>query len=288
MHQHAQDRRYELSPGSQTAGDQLLTIGVSEASGRVRRGRWNRCPALVLNLVGAPAVMRSAAVRSEIIMERDDLVLLHEPDLMLAVLRVAAARAGTLDACIEHLRELRDRAKVEHRVPEADVRAKLQAITAKLDRASLIDWPQASRFRITARGRQVLAEHSSGVDDSVLVRLNNASPGDGAQNEVAPLEALGFEASQASAYDAGYQAFGEGLSFADNPHPRDARGHLDWQNGWSLARDDAAQAGGRRVNERAVGGADSRRETGRASGRWPARSDRSSRAGPRAAGRRAG
>ena len=177
-------------------------------------------------------------------MERDESVLLHEPDLMLAVLRVAAAKAGTLDACIAHLRKLRERAEVKHRVPEAYVRAQLQAITAKLDRASLIEWPKASRFRITARGRQVLAEHPSGVDDSVLVRLEPQAPGNDAQDEAPPLEAPTFELSRASAYDLGYQAYGEGLSFADNPHPPDARSHLDWQNGWSQARDDAAQANG--------------------------------------------
>jgi restriction system protein len=172
-------------------------------------------------------------------MERDDSVLLHEPDLMLAVLRVAAARAGTLDACIDHLRDLRDRAEVEHRVPVADVRARLEAITAKLDRASLIEWPGASRFQITARGRQVLADHPAGVDDSVLTGLEAPSAPGGR-----PATAFEPPASQASAYDAGYQAYGEDRGLADNPHPGDARAHLDWQNGWSQARDQAARPSG--------------------------------------------
>ncbi len=178
-------------------------------------------------------------------MERDESVLLHEPDLMLAVLRVAAARAGTVDACIDHLRELRHQAEVEHRLPEGDVRAQLQAITAKLGRASLIEWRPASQFRITARGRQVLAEHPAGVDDGVLVRLEESRAADGARDEAPPPEAPAGEAPKVSDYDAGYQAYGEGLSFADNPHPSDACGHLDWQNGWSQARDEAAQANGR-------------------------------------------
>jgi hypothetical protein len=109
-------------------------------------------------------------------MERDESVLLHEPDLMLTVVRVAAASAGTLDACVEHLRALRERAEVEHRVPEAYVRAQLKAITARLDRARLIEWPKASRFRITARGREVLADHPSGVDDGVLVGSRRRAP----------------------------------------------------------------------------------------------------------------
>ena len=172
-------------------------------------------------------------------MERDESVLLHEPDLMLAVLRVAAARAGTLDACIDHLRALRDRAGVEHRVPEADVRAELQAITAKLDRASLIEWPAESRFRITARGRQVLADHPSGVDAGVLMQLEAPHIPAG-QRPTVPEP----PARKASAYDAGYEAYGEGRGLADNPHPSDARAHLDWQNGWSEARDQAARRRG--------------------------------------------
>jgi restriction system protein len=180
-------------------------------------------------------------------MERDDSVLLHEPDLMLAVLRVAAARAGTLDACIEHLRALRDRAKVEHRVPEADVRAQLQAITARLDRASLIEWRPASRFRITARGRQVLADHPAGIDDSVLMRLEQPTASERPQDEAPPAETPSAGRLQASAYDAGYEGFGRGLGLADNPHPSDTCTHLDWQNGWSQARDEAAHAAAQAV-----------------------------------------
>ena len=37
-------------------------------------------------------------------MEREKSPLLHEPDLMLAVLRVAASGQGTIDGCIEQLR----------------------------------------------------------------------------------------------------------------------------------------------------------------------------------------
>ncbi len=173
-------------------------------------------------------------------MERDDCVLLHEPDLMLAVLRVAAARAGTLDACIDHLRALRDRAEVEHRVPETDVRAALRAITAKLDRASLIEWPAASRFEITARGRQVLADHPSGVDDGVLMQLE-APRGPTGQRAMVLGPPATPPAPKVSAYDAGYEAYGEGRGLADNPQPSDARTHLDWQNGWSEARDQAAR-----------------------------------------------
>ena len=89
-------------------------------------------------------------------MDIDEAPLLHEPDLMLAVLRVASGRLGTLEACIDHLRMLRDCAKVEYRVPEAAVRPRLEAAAAKLERAGLIERSAGQRFRITPRGRRLL------------------------------------------------------------------------------------------------------------------------------------
>ena len=62
----------------------------------------------------------------------DDSPLLHEPDLMLAVLRVAAVKTGTLDDCIDHLRILRLSAQIDEPMPEAEVRARLDAVAAKL------------------------------------------------------------------------------------------------------------------------------------------------------------
>jgi restriction system protein len=166
-------------------------------------------------------------------MERDEQPLLHEPDLMLAVLRVAAGRSATLDACIEHLRALRACARVEQLVPEDEVRSRLEAVTAKLDRASLIERAAANGFRITARGRKVLADHPDGVDETVLLRFKEA-PAAGRRDETREVRA-----PARSAYEAGYEACGEGYGLADNPHPSDARAHLDWQNGWSQARDEA-------------------------------------------------
>ena len=46
------------------------------------------------------------------------------------------------------------------------------------------------------------------------------------------------------AKDAGYEAHGEGLTLSDNPHPTDTRAHLDWQNGWSQARDETLRRRG--------------------------------------------
>jgi restriction system protein len=170
----------------------------------------------------------------------DDAPLLHEPDLMLAVLRVAAVKAGTLDDCIAYLRTLRRCARIAEPMPEAEVRVMLEAAAAKLRRAALIEAPAPGRFRITARGRQVLEDNPDGVDDSVLMQLPEVRPVNG--HAVTPpgtraAEAPAPRASTAD-YRSGFEAFLAGASLADNPHPPDVRAYLDWENGWSQARDD--------------------------------------------------
>ena len=112
-------------------------------------------------------------------MELDDSPLLHEPDLMLAVLRVGAAKAGTLDDCIDHLKLLRGCAGIDEPIPEDEVRDGLRAALAKLHRARLIEIPAPGRFRITPRGRSVLADNPDGVDDTVLMQLPEFRPANG-------------------------------------------------------------------------------------------------------------
>jgi hypothetical protein len=169
-------------------------------------------------------------------MDIDEAPLLHEPDLMLAVLRVASGRVGTLEACIDHLRTLRDCAKVEHRVPEAAVRPRLAAAAAKLERAGLIERSAGQRFRITPRGRRLRADHPGGIDDSVLAPFRAAPAPTGGEGHALP--------EPSWSQDAGYEAHGEGLTLSDNPHPTDTRAHLDWQNGWSQARDETLRRRG--------------------------------------------
>ena len=200
-------------------------------------------------------------------MDLDDSPLLHEPDLMLAVLRVGFAKSGTLDDCIDQLRLLRQAAQVHDPLPEAEVRARLQTALAKLHRAKLVEVPAPARFRTTARGRQVLADNPDGVDDSVLMQLPEFRP----LNGHASAEASSRRAPSATQraptrdYHSGYEAHLAGASLADNPHPPDVRAYLDWENGWSQARDDRlrqrrdaeperrrpGRAGARRGNDRA-------------------------------------
>jgi hypothetical protein len=168
-------------------------------------------------------------------MDLDDSPLLHQPDLMLAVLRVADAGAGTLDDCVEYLRRLRRFAQVDEPMPEADVRARLETVQAKLRLAGLIDVSAGGRSRITAFGQQVLAEHPRGVDDSVLMKL--AEPRGADAHPRCGVEAPSRRPAPIG-YQKGHEAYLAGAGLADNPFPPDVRGCLDWENGWSQARDD--------------------------------------------------
>jgi ribosome modulation factor len=189
---------------------------------------------------------------------------------MLAVLRVGAAQSGTLDDCIDHLRLLRQSAQIDEPIPEAEVRARLHRVLAKLHRARLIEALAPGRFRITARGRRVLADNPDGVDDTVLMRLPefrsaNGHAGPGASSRSAPVRA---ERAPTIDYHRGYEACLAGANLADNPHPRDVRAYLDWANGWSQARDDhLRQSLHAEPERRRPGKAGARRGTGRASDR---------------------
>jgi ribosome modulation factor len=203
-------------------------------------------------------------------MDLDEAPLLHEPDLMLAVLRVGAAKSGTLDDCIDHLRLLRRCAQIDDLVPEIVVRSRLETALAKLHRAGLIEAPAPGHFRITARGRQILADNPDGVDDTVLMQLPgfrpvNGDAGPGASPRSAPATA---ERAPTVDYHRGYEACLGGANLADNPHPRDVRACLDWANGWSQARDDhLRQSLHAEPERRRSGKAGARRGTGRASDR---------------------
>jgi restriction system protein len=203
-------------------------------------------------------------------MDLDEAPLLHEPDLMLAVLRVGAAKSGTLDDCIDHLRLLRRCAQIDELVPEVVVRSRLETALAKLHRARLIEAKEPGRFRITARGRRILADNPDGVDDTVLMQLpefrsTNGRAGRGASPRSAPVRA---ERAPTIDYHRGYEACLAGANLADNPHPRDVRAYLDWANGWSQARDDhLRQSLHAEPERRRSGKAGARRGTGRASDR---------------------
>ncbi|MGH6914158.1 MAG: hypothetical protein ACREH3_10680 [Geminicoccales bacterium] len=169
-------------------------------------------------------------------MELQEYPLLHEPDLMLTVLRVGLHEAGSLDDCVQHLCALLELAKERPPAALVELRERLVAARAKLARAGLVEEEDEGRFRTTPRGRKVLAEHPDGVDETLLMQfeafrttLGRPSRADQAPERFSP------------EYESGYAAFLAGRQLADNPHPADSCTFLKWANGWSQARDDAPE-----------------------------------------------
>jgi hypothetical protein len=128
---------------------------------------------------------------------------------------------------------MRRYARVGEPMPEAEVRARLDTIRAKLRLTGLIEVSPAGRSRITAFGRQVLADHPSDVGDSLLTQLGEPRCGKTHRAATVPPRR-----SPSIDYQMGYDAYRAGAALADNPYPPDMRAHLDWESGWSRGRDD--------------------------------------------------
>lgn len=165
-------------------------------------------------------------------MEDDEPALLHEADLMLAILRAAhQAPAGLADAMVR----LHANLAAAHEPlpePEGDLRRRLERAALLLRGADVIAPAGDDRFRLTPRGARLLAEHPDGVDESVLWAFPEFR---------AFLTALNPNRSEDDprlpAFQAGMQEFAEGRSIADNPHAFDSVDHLAWECGWSEARE---------------------------------------------------
>lgn len=166
-------------------------------------------------------------------------ILLHEPNLMRAILRAAqhgpAGRAEALAELMATLRTARepippDGGELEERLDEA-----LRLLVG----AAALAPEAAGRYRLTERGAELLARHPDGIDQTVLAadpefrrflaRQHLAARGAGADEQ------------QLDAYFAGMAAFAEGAPADANPYPADVSAHLAWENGWCEARDGRAQ-----------------------------------------------
>jgi restriction system protein len=168
-------------------------------------------------------------------MDDEEPVLLHEQNLMLALLRCAADGRGTIAEALASLLRLRDAAHEPPTADLADVRGRLGQAARALAAAGALAPDGSGTLRLTPRGEQLLHDHPHGVDETVLMRFPEfrahvaAPPPHAPEGDPRP-----------DAFDAGYRACANGWPYTDNPHPPDTVDHLAWQNGWCTARDEAA------------------------------------------------
>lgn len=163
----------------------------------------------------------------------DEPVLLHEQDLMLALLHVAAERPSTVLAAAARLRGLRQIAG-EADIVNDEVMHRLGRAAAALRAAGALSRAEAGTLRISDRGRRLLAAHPEGVDETALMQFPEFRAFIAAAGPRGPRDD-----PRIPAYDTGQRAFAAGEPFTANPFALDSIDHLAWENGWSEARDQA-------------------------------------------------
>ena len=164
--------------------------------------------------------------------QEDEPILLHEVDLMLAILRSAERGPARLEDAMRHLEGYRALANEPPSPDPDELRARFERAAVELLAARAVMAVDSERFELTARGAQLLARYPEGIDGSVLRQFPEYQ---------AWLEARSRRASQDDprllAFAAGMRAFRESRQISDNPYPTDLPDHLAWESGWSVARD---------------------------------------------------
>jgi len=164
-------------------------------------------------------------------MQDDEPALLHEPDLMLAILRASLKAPASLEDAMARLHANLAAAHEPLAEPEGDLRRRLERAALLLRGADAIAPAGDDRFQLTARGSRLLDEHADGVDESVLSAFPEY------RAFLTALHPKRFDDDpRLPAFQAGMQAFADGRSIADNPHAFDSVDHLAWECGWSEAR----------------------------------------------------
>lgn len=164
-------------------------------------------------------------------MEFYEYPLLHYPDLMLAWLKAASDHEASLEDCIVRLKNDLDRADEHPPIEREDLVGRLETAKRRLVKAHLLTPLGGERYRITPRGRKILADHPLGVDDTVLMQFPEFRDYVAHLGSTAPPEDGG-----SVNFDQGYAAYQEGKTPLDNPYHFDSSSHLSWEHGWFEAR----------------------------------------------------
>ncbi len=164
-------------------------------------------------------------------------ILLHEADLMLAILRAAhdgpASLPDAFTLLVAHLAAAREPVPAWF---EIELRRRLGRALDRLAGAEAITCHHGGHYELTDRGTMLLTSHPGGIDQSVLLTFPEFRAYVAAQRRPEPKED-----PHLPAFEGGLRAFNEGQSHADNPHPFDSADHLAWECGWSEARDGATR-----------------------------------------------
>lgn len=161
-------------------------------------------------------------------MTLDDHPLLNTPSLVAAILHAAAAGPAGLERIASKVEGALQTANEDAGVPEGWLRRELQSICDDLMIAGLVTHSDAG-FRLTARGREAVAEHPQGLDRSDLAQWPEYA------EHVHRLAATAKPKDDPhhAAYNQGASARVAGRPVTDNPHPPDTADHGAWEDGWA-------------------------------------------------------
>ncbi len=166
-------------------------------------------------------------------MDFADYPMLHEAELMLALLRVAESQAGGAVDALARLGRDVERAGGPVSESAAATLARLESAQVRLCVAGLLCKNAEGGLYISTRGRKMLEEHPDGIDDTVLMRFREFR------------QWLRQTAAHAPPHDTAGRAYQEGWiaqlagrPHSDNPYTADTVRHQAWENGWFEARDE--------------------------------------------------
>lgn len=196
-------------------------------------------------------------------MSDEEPILLHEPNLMLAILRTAREGPASLDDAKAQLLAIRQVAEEPAPDDMADLKERLDEAYAFLAGATAIAILDDGRYRLTGRGEELLDRHPEGIDQTVLgdfpefqrflAQRSEGAAHEGGPRQTGPYQQLGpwrpepnprgpEDDPRLEVYLEGQQAFTEGKPADANPYARDSNAHLAWENGWCAARDAARES----------------------------------------------
>lgn len=159
--------------------------------------------------------------------------LLNTPHMVLVLLKEAARADTSVADCANRLWAILKSAGENPPVAPDEVRRRLEVLCRHLTEARLLSPVDGNRFAITARGREALAAHPSGLDTADLMVFPEF-------DQFIRSRAVGRLRSdpRSPEFDEGFNAYAAGRTPVDNPYAEDRVEHLAWENGWFEALDE--------------------------------------------------
>ena len=169
-----------------------------------------------------------------------EIPLTNMANVMLAVLKAGERGEASAADCLARLRRQLAQIHADAPIEPGLLEERVAIAIGELASAGLLEAAAQGRFRITPRGRTVLAEHPLGIDETVLAQFRDFG---GARSVPEGPAAERGETSAAvlapKAYLDGYGANLAGRPRSDNPYPPDSNEHDAWDAGWFESLDEA-------------------------------------------------